>query len=355
MPERPSAPLVLGIETSCDDTSVAAVRAGSVELGLVGQTQIEPHARHGGIVPEAASRIHVEVIDAVLDATLTQSGIELRDVDAVAVTYGPGLPGSLLVGVEFAQALAMGLDLPLVPVNHLEGHFAAPWLRAEPPPEYPIVALIVSGGHTELIHSPAPGDYRLLGKTRDDAAGEAFDKVGRLLGLPFPGGPAIEEAARRADTTPYKLPRAWLRGTNDFSFSGLKSAVLRLIEDRLGPAEMRRILGAARTGGPRPGDPSFVADVSLAFERSVVDVLVAKTVDAAKRHSAASIIVTGGVSANRRLRNDMREAAPVPVHVPEWRHCGDNAAMIAVAGAWRLARGQIAKGPLEIDPSLRLA
>ena len=354
MPERLSASFVLGIETSCDDTSVAVVRDGSVELGLAGQTQIEPHARHGGIVPEAASRIHVEVIDAVLDAALSRSGIELREVDAVAVTYGPGLPGSLLVGVEFAQALALGLDRPLVPVNHLEGHFAAPWLRAEPPPEYPIVALIVSGGHTELVHSSAPGDYRLLGRTRDDAAGEAFDKVGRLLGLPFPGGPAIEEAARRTDSSPYNLPRAWIRGTSDFSFSGLKTAVLRLIEDRLGPAEMRRILGAARSAGPRSRDPSFVADVSLAFELSVVDVLVAKTVDAARRHSAASIIVTGGVSANRRLRRAMREAAPVPVHAPEWRHCGDNAAMIAVAGAWRLAQGQTARDPVEIEPSLKL-
>ncbi len=355
MRQRPDAPLVLGIETSCDDTSVAVVRDGSVELGLAGQTQIEPHARHGGIVPEAASRIHIEVIDAVLDSALTQAGVELRDIDAVAVTYGPGLPGSLLVGVEFAQALAMGLDLPIVPVNHLEGHFAAPWLRAEPSPEYPIVALIVSGGHTELIHSPAPGGYRLVGRTRDDAAGEAFDKIGRLLGLPFPGGPAIEEAARRVDSTPYYLPRAWIRGTRDFSFSGLKTAVLRLFEDRLGPAEAHRILGAAGSGAPRPGNPSFVADVSLAFELSVVDVLVAKTVDAAKRHSAASIIVTGGVSANRRLRQAMGDAAPVPVHVPEWRHCGDNAAMIAVAGAWGLARGQIAKAPVEIEPSLRLA
>ena len=348
-----AAGLILGIETSCDDTSIGLVRDGRWELALSGQTQLEPHAAFGGIVPEAASRIHAEVIDAVLAAALERSGVELSGVDAVAVTHGPGLPGSLLVGVEFAQALAFALGRPLVPVNHLEGHFASPWLTVDPPPRFPVLALVVSGGHTELIRAPAPGRYRLLGRTRDDAAGEAFDKVARLLGLPFPGGPPIQEAAARVSSTPYRLPRALLRGTHDFSFSGLKTAVLRLVENRLGPAEARKILKDPDAIS-RPGDPQFVAEVALAFELAVVDVLVEKTVAAAERFGAASIILTGGVSANRRLRDAMQAAAPVPVHLPALPHCGDNGSMIAVAGAWRLARGEVATGPINIEPSLRL-
>jgi N6-L-threonylcarbamoyladenine synthase len=346
--------LVLGIETSCDDTSVGVVHRGRRELALISQSQIEPHAAYGGIVPEVASRIHAEVIDRVLAAALGAASLGIDQVDAVAVTYGPGLPGSLLVGVEFAQGLAFGLDRPLVAVNHLEGHFAAPWLAETAPPEFPVLALIVSGGHTELIHASAPGEYRLIGRTRDDAAGEAFDKVARLVGLPFPGGPAIEQAAARIESTPFELPRARLPGSHDFSFSGLKTAVVRLVQDGLGPTEARRILRDpdARV---RPGDPRFVAELALAFEQAVVEVLVEKTVSAARMLAVASIIVSGGVSANGRLRSDMRQAAPVPVHVPMLQHCGDNGSMIAVAGAWRLGRGQAASGPVEIEPGLRLA
>ena len=344
----------MGVETSCDDTSIAFVRDGCLECSLVSQTQIEPHLAYGGVVPEAAARIHAEVIDAVFAAALEQACVGLDLVDAIAVTYGPGLPGSLLVGVQFAQGLAFAINRPLVRINHLEGHFAAPWLTADPPPEFPIVALVVSGGHTELLHASGPGSYRLLGRTRDDAAGEAFDKVARLLGLPFPGGPPIEQAAARAASTPFRLPRAHLPGTNDFSFSGLKTAARRLIEDQLGPDEARRIIAPEVVEAPRLGDAGFVAQVARSFQDSVVEVLVEKTLSAQRVHGAASIIVTGGVAANCRLRAAMH-ASPVPVHFPELRHCADNGSMIAVAGAWRLARGEVAQVPFDIEPGLRLA
>ena len=347
-------PLVAAIETSCDDTSVALVRAGREELALKSQTQIEPHAAMGGIVPEAAARIHVEAIDAVWHTCLKEAAIDASELDALAVTQGPGLPGSLLVGLGFAQGMAFALDRPLVPVNHLEGHFASPWLNDGDPPQFPLVALIVSGGHTELVYGAAAGEYRVIGRTRDDAAGEAFDKVARMLGLSYPGGPAIQRAAAGRAASPFELPRAWLPGTSDFSFSGLKTAVWRLVHDQLGPVEAARIR-AADHGAAGIDDAEFVADVAHAFEVSVVDVLVTKTVRAAKRMRAAAITLTGGVAANARLRAALTAAAPVPVHVPALRHCVDNASMIAVAGSWRLARGEVASGPLEPEPGLVLA
>ncbi|MCY4112733.1 MAG: tRNA (adenosine(37)-N6)-threonylcarbamoyltransferase complex transferase subunit TsaD [Chloroflexi bacterium] len=347
-------PLVAAIETSCDDTSVAVVRAGREELALKSQTQIEPHAAMGGIVPEAAARIHVEAIDAVWNACLADAGVESAEIDALAVTQGPGLPGSLLVGLGFAQGLAAAVDCPLIPVNHLEGHFASPWLNNGDPPEFPLMALIVSGGHTELVYGAALGEYRVIGRTRDDAAGEAFDKVARMLGLAYPGGPAIQRAAEGRDGSPFELPRAWLPGTSDFSFSGLKTAVRRLVHDELGPVEAARI-GAADNGAAGIDDADFVADVAHAFEVSVVDVLVAKTVRAAKQMRAATITLTGGVAANARLRAALDAASPVPVHVPALKHCVDNASMIAVAGTWRLERGEVATNPLEPEPGLTLA
>ncbi|MCY3913706.1 MAG: tRNA (adenosine(37)-N6)-threonylcarbamoyltransferase complex transferase subunit TsaD [Chloroflexi bacterium] len=350
----PDGPLIAAIETSCDDTSVAVVRAGREELALTSQTQIEPHAAMGGIVPESAARIHVEAIDAVWKACLSEAAVDAAELDGLAVTQGPGLPGSLLVGLGFAQGLAFALDRPLIPVNHLEGHFASPWLNDGDPPEFPLMALIVSGGHTELVHGAAPGEYRVIGRTRDDAAGEAFDKVARMLGLSYPGGPAIQQAAAGRDGSPFELPRAWLPGTSDFSFSGLKTAVRRLVHDELGPVEAERI-GAAHDGAAGTDDPEFVADVAYAFEVSVVDVLVAKSVRAARQMRAAAITLTGGVAANARLRAALDEASPVPVHVPALKHCVDNASMIAVAGTWRLARGEVATGPLEPEPGLALA
>ena len=344
---------LLGIETSCDDTSVSVLRDGREATATVSQTQVAPHAAYGGIVPEAASRIHAEVIDSVCGAALEQAGVGMDDIGAVAVTVGPGLPGSLLVGLEFARGLAFGLGVPLVSVNHLEGHIAAAWLDVDDGPELPAVALIVSGGHTELVLVDGPGRYRMLGRTRDDAAGEAFDKVARMLGLGFPGGPAIQNAAEQVEDTPYTLPRAWLRGTSDFSFSGLKTAVRRLLENRLGPDESARILGGDGLEQAVDGE-ALVGQVALAFEESVVEVLVRKTVDAAGALGARSIIVTGGVAANARLRAEMRAATSNRLFIPAPARCTDNAAMIGLAGAWALARGEANGTRLEIQPGMRL-
>ncbi len=347
---------LLAVETSCDDTSVAVLCGGVEAAATVSQTQVDAHAAFGGVVPETASRMHAEAIDAVCRAALDAAGIGVHQLGAVAVTVGPGLPGSLLVGLEFARGLAFGLDVPLAPVNHLEGHVAAAWLEADPQPALPAAALIVSGGHTELALVEAPGRYRVLGRTRDDAAGEAFDKAARMLGLGFPGGPAMQAAAARARAAPYRLPRAWLRGTNDFSFSGLKTALRRLLEDRLGPDEAARILRgpAARASAADP--ETFVPQVALAFEEAVVDVLVRKTCAAAAAWGARSIIVTGGVAANARLRREMQAAASVPLHVPPPARCTDNAAMIALAGAWAIQRGEPdARRSARVQPNLRLA
>ena len=345
---------LLAVETSCDDTSVSVLRDGREATATVSQTQIAPHAAYGGIVPEVASRIHAEAIDGVCGTALDQAGVGVGEIGAVAVTVGPGLPGSLLVGLEFARGLAFGLDVPLVPVNHLEGHIAAAWLDVDPGPALPAVALIVSGGHTELVLVDAPGRYRTLGRTRDDAAGEAFDKVARMLGLGFPGGPEIQAAAEGANGTPYTLPRAWLRGTHDFSFSGLKTAVRRLLERRLGPDESASILRGFDPAADAIDRDTFVGQVALAFEESVVEVLVRKTVDAAMAVGARSIIVTGGVAANQRLRVEMRAATSLPLFIPAPARCTDNAAMIGLAGAWALARGDADGGPVEIQPGLRL-
>jgi len=352
---RSGAALILGVETSCDDTSIALLRGEREELALVSQTQVAQHAPYGGVVPEAASRIHAEIIGDVCQRAVAEARVPLGAVDAIAVTHGPGLPGSLLVGVAFAEGLAYALQRPLVPVNHLEGHLASPWLTAPVAPAFPAVALIVSGGHTELIWAAAKGRYRLLGRTRDDAAGEAFDKVARLLGLPFPGGPAIQAAAAEASATPYRLPRATLPDTLDFSFSGLKTAVLRLVERRLGPAEAARILGTAAGREASPHDRTFIAAIARALEEAIVDALVDKTVHAARRFGAASIVVAGGVSANLRLRAALQAQAPAPLYLPALRHCGDNASMIALAGSWRWAQGDVAQGPVGIEPSLQLA
>ncbi len=345
---------LLAIETSCDDTSVSVLRDGREATATVSQTQVAPHAAYGGIVPEVASRIHAEAIDGVCVTALEEADVGVGEIGAVAVTVGPGLPGSLLVGLEFARGLAFGLGVPLIPVNHLEGHIAAAWLDVYRGPALPAAALIVSGGHTELVMVEGPGRYRTLGRTRDDAAGEAFDKVARMLGLGFPGGPAIQASAEGADGTPYTLPRAWLRGTNDFSFSGLKTAVRRLLEHRLGPDESARILGSADGLDQAADGDTLVGQVALAFEESVVEVLVRKTVDAAAAVGARSIIVTGGVAANQRLRAAMRAATSIPLFIPAPARCTDNAAMIGLAGAWALARGEADGERLEIQPGMRL-
>jgi N6-L-threonylcarbamoyladenine synthase len=351
-----SGPLLLAIESSCDETGIALVEGGRAIHADVVASQVALHAATGGIVPEVAARAHLRWIVPVLDAALADGGAAWPDIDAVAVTYGPGLAGSLLVGINFAKTLAWVHDKPLVGVNHLEGHVYAAWLadRGTDPqePTFPLVALVVSGGHTFLVSMTDHLTYRLLGTTVDDAAGEAFDKVGRLLGLGYPGGPAIQKAAAGAVRRDVAFPRAWLGDTYDFSFSGLKTAA-------------RRIVDAARAEEGLPADDpearlsdATVAELAYGFQASVVDVLVTKTMRAAEATGARSIVLGGGVAANSVLRERLADRAAecgLPLIVPRPRLCTDNGAMIGAAGARRLLAGERAGLDLDARPSLPLA
>ena len=316
--------LALGIETSCDETAVGIVEDGRRMVANVIASQAAVHARYGGVVPEVASRHHLEAMLPVVKAALNEAGCEPRDLDCVAVTAGPGLAGALLVGLNTAKALAYAWEKPLLGINHLEGHIYANWLEVDTPPELPSVVLIVSGGHSELVLARGYGDYTLYGRTRDDAAGEAFDKASRVLGLGFPGGPAIERSARDAGPKPPRLPRAWLGESNDFSFSGLKTAVARMAEESDAP----------------------VPDVASGFQTAVIDVLTRKAVRVAEETGAASIMLSGGVAANGPLREMMRERSPVPVWVPSPVLCTDNGAMIAAAAHFRF---ETAQAGLDLD------
>lgn len=333
--------LVLGIETSCDETAAAVVQDGSKILSNVVASQIDIHAPYGGVFPEIASREHVLKIIPVIEETMRDAGIAFRDLAAVAVTHGPGLAGSLLVGVNTAKAVAFANDLPLIGVNHLEGHIYANWLEAAasalPDSPFPLIALIVSGGHSELVLMRGHNDYHMIGHTLDDAAGEAFDKVARLLGLGYPGGPAIQKSAETGDPNAFKLPRAWLRGTHDFSFSGLKTAVLHLVQSLEGK-------------GALP-----VADIAASFQAAITDVLVEKTRQAAQEFGAQQILLAGGVAANARLRQTMVATADLPVLIPPPKLCIDNGAMIASAAWWHLERGEKSGWDLDVIPSLQLA
>lgn len=348
--------LLLGIETSCDETGAAVVADGTEIRSNVVASQVELHARYGGVFPEMASREHVRKIVPIVDQALREASVTWRDLEAIAVTCGPGLAGSLLVGVNAAKGLALARGIPLIGVNHLAGHVYAAWLRTTPPrpaPEFPLVCLIVSGGHTELLLMRGHGDYTYLGGTRDDAAGEAFDKVARLLGLGYPGGPAIQKAAEGGDASRVPMPRAWLEGTDDFSFSGLKTAVLHLVRQsaqndpnpKLQPSSMRGEIAAA---------PERIADIAAAFQESVVEVLTEKTRQAAERCGARCVIVGGGVAANRALRERMQARIPVPVLVPPPALCTDNGAVIAAAGHFQRARGERSGWDLDVAPGLRL-
>lgn len=329
--------LLLGIETSCDETGAAVVEDGVHMRSNVVASQIDLHAQYGGVFPEVASRAHIEAIVPVAEQGLADAGVTLDDIDAIAVTRGPGLAGSLLVGVNFAKGLALARGLPLVGVNHLEGHVYSLWLTGrESPVQFPVVCLIVSGGHSEIALISDHGQYRQLGTTLDDAAGEAFDKVARLLGLPYPGGPSIQRAAEGGDPAAYAFPRA-LRGEgSDFSFSGLKTAVLRAVQEP--HSGKRPPKGEGMTPGQRRPDVR-IADVAASFQAAVVDILVEKTLDAAAAHGATEVWMAGGVSANATLRARMRAASPLPVRYPPLALCADNAAMIAAAGYFRYVAG----------------
>jgi N6-L-threonylcarbamoyladenine synthase len=331
---------VLGIESSCDETSAAVLADGRRILSNVVASQDSVHAPYGGVVPELASRRHLEVIVPVVGKALDDAGVKLADLDGIAVTHGPGLVGSLLVGCSLAKALAYARGLPLVGVNHLEGHIFAAFLE-DTVPAYPFLALVVSGGHTALYAVPNPLRYTLVGQTRDDAAGEAFDKVAKLLGLGYPGGPIIERTAASGDAMAIDFPLAQMTDqAPDFSFSGIKTSVSLYVK-RYGPLS-----------------PASVADVAASFQATVVKMLVRKTLKAALRLGIKRIVLTGGVAANGALRGALVSGAAergVSVHVPGRRLCTDNAAMIAAAGAARLAAGERAPLTLNAIPDLALA
>ncbi len=340
---------ILGIESSCDETAASVVIDGKTIVSNVIASQIDLHAQYGGVFPEVASRAHVEAIGYVVNQSLGDAGITPAKLDAVAVTRGPGLVGSLLVGINFAKGLVLATDKPLLGINHLEGHVYSLWL-SEREIVFPVLVLIVSGGHTELILMTGHGQYQRLGATLDDAAGEAFDKVGRLLGLPFPGGPSIERSALNGNPTAFDFPRAKLDTSYDFSFSGLKTAVLR---ETTNPPTQRR---GERLGDKQPilrGDIS-ISDVAASFQKALVDVLVEKTVRAAKEYKVNEILLAGGVSANQALRREMRVHSDLPVRYPPLNLCTDNAAMIAAAAYPRFVGGYRSSLDMDVKPSWAL-
>lgn len=336
----PDSGILLGIETSCDDTAAAVVRDGRLESSVV-STQLE-HADWGGVVPELASRAHERAIVPVVDKALREACVSRGDLDGIAVTVGPGLIGSLLVGVSFAKAMALGLDIPIVAVNHLDGHLASLYLDGDGP-SYPHACLIVSGGHTQIMVVDGPGESRLLGKTRDDAAGEAFDKVGKLLGLPYPGGPEIDKRARIGNPTFHAFPRTRLKGY-DMSFSGIKTSVLyhlNAIEDTERDAYMAH----------------NIDDLCASFQEAVVDMLVAPVKKAMRDHRLTELGLVGGVSANSRLQERLEaltQSLGGALFVPPMDYCMDNAAMIAMAGYQQWQRGITSPLTTTADPSLAL-
>jgi N6-L-threonylcarbamoyladenine synthase len=354
-----SGPLVLSIESSCDETGIALVEGGRRIVSNVVASQVALHAPSGGIVPEVAARAHLRWIVPTLDEAWADAGVGWADLDAIAVTYGPGLAGSLLVGINFAKSLAWVHDLPLVGVNHLEGHVYAAWLldpgedeADKPEPVFPLVALIVSGGHTFIAEMTDHLTYRLLGTTVDDAAGEAFDKVGRLLGLGYPGGPAIQAAAEGATRHDGRFPRAWMGDTYDLSFSGLKTAARRIV------TEARLAEGIAADDDETPLSAGATADLAWGFQDAVIDVLTTKTIRAAREIDARSIVLGGGVAANRPLRDRLAgeaETLGLPLIVPRPGLCTDNGAMIGAAGIRRFVAGERAALDLDARPSLPLA
>ena len=337
---------ILGIETSCDETAAGVVADGRTLLSNVISSQVDLHAKYGGVVPELASRQHVRDLIPVLEQAAADAGLGLEDMDAIAVTYGPGLAGSLITGVNAAKAISYSLGIPLIGVNHLEGHIYASWLAKadiEDDPGFPLACLVASGGHTDLLLMEGHGKYKLVGRTRDDAAGEAFDKAARILGLGFPGGPEIQRASAGA-TGEEDLPRAWIRDTLDFSFSGIKTALLHVAQDRgLYPA-------------PEDGVDTerLVRELAAAFQESVVDVVSAKLVEMAAKYKVKGLVLGGGVTANARLREEIIARSPLPVIIPPPILCTDNGSMIAACGYFQYQRGDDTPMDIDVNPGLPL-
>jgi N6-L-threonylcarbamoyladenine synthase len=335
---------VLGIETSCDETSAALLVRGRVASNVISSQLI--HSRYGGVVPELASRAHQRLIIQVVEEALAGGGVRKEDLGAVAATQGPGLVGALLVGLSFGKALAFGLGIPFTAVNHMEGHLYSVFLE-DPSPSYPFVALIVSGGHTLLVHVKAPFMHEVLGETLDDAAGEAFDKVAKMLGLGYPGGAVIDRLASHGDPSAIAFPRSFPgASTLDFSFSGIKTSVLYFLR--------REGLGEPGAAKARAGEQRL-ADICASFQSAVVDVLVARALDAARRTGVRDIALAGGVSANSLLRRTLKEEAGkrgLNVYTPRLEYCMDNGAMIAYVGSMRIARGMTS--PFDVPPLARL-
>ncbi len=363
---------ILAIETSCDETSAAVILNGRQILSNVVASQIDLHRDYGGVVPELASRRHITAIVPTIERALQDAGLGLDAIDALAVTEGPGLAGALLVGVNWAKAVAWARGLPLIPVNHLEGHIYANWLLqtgedlTSPPPSFPLICLIVSGGHTELILMLAHGHYRLLGRTTDDAAGEAFDKGARILGLGYPGGPAIQRAAAKGNATLYHLPRARLGDSYDFSYSGVKTALLRATEKHRVTEQPKGPRGKSKGHEPTPDvpfptyqPPRFAptlptADLAAAYQEAIVDPLVEKAVRAARTTGATMVLLAGGVAANALLREKLGQTVDLPVRYPPLALCTDNAAMIGAAAYHRLQADHQTDWSLDVRPNLAL-
>ncbi|PZD95641.1 tRNA (adenosine(37)-N6)-threonylcarbamoyltransferase complex transferase subunit TsaD [Paenibacillus sambharensis] len=338
MAGQPGAELILAIETSCDETSVAVIRGGKEIISNLVSSQIETHRQFGGVVPEIASRKHVEVITLMMEAAVKEAGIKLQDLSAVAVTQGPGLVGALLVGIVAAKSLAMALDIPLIGTHHIAGHIYANNLISDI--VYPSLALVVSGGHTELVLLEREGEFRMIGRTRDDAVGEAYDKVARALNFPYPGGPHVDRLAQQSAEV-RELPRAWLEADSyDFSFSGLKSAVLAVINQ----IRMK-------------GEELNTAALARGFQESVIDVLVTKALRAVKEFGARQLLLCGGVAANGGLRAVLQarcEESGIPLLIPPLSLCTDNAAMIGAAAHLKWIRGEFTNLDMKADPGLPL-
>jgi len=334
---------ILGIETSCDETAAAVVSDGRVIHSNVVASQVDLHAQYGGVFPELASREHVKAVYPIIERALHLAHFNIEDIDAIAVTQGPGLAGSLVVGVNMAKGLALASAKPLIGVNHMEGHIYSAWLypantSPHQPPRFPLLALLVSGGHSELVLMSDHLTYQRLGGTLDDAAGEAFDKIARLLELPYPGGPSIQKASAGGKETAFSFPKAMLEGTWDFSFSGVKTSVLRTVEAL--QAEGRMLP---------------VEDLAASFQAAVADVLVEKTLLAAEEHQVRDIIVAGGVSANKRLREKILAESTRPVHIPPLSLCTDNAAMIAGAGYYHFIQEDFSPFDFDVKPNWPLS